>query len=102
MFGIIPRQILSLARDQMETCLLSTQHRNRLLLSPMRSKTRLPVGPRSSTRSWGQELRSLRLSELDESATAWNSIHSMSMLSFAAGSAARNAKLFTLSRERAL
>jgi hypothetical protein len=34
--------------------------------------------------------------------TAWNSIHFMWMLSFAAGSVGLNAKLFTLSRERAL
>ena len=82
--------------------MLSTQHQNRLLLSPMRSKTRPLVGLWFSTRSSGQELRSLRLSGLDESATAWNSIHFMSMLSFAAGSVGLNAKLFTLSRERAL
>jgi hypothetical protein len=43
MFGTILRQTLSLARDRTEICLLSTQHQNRLLLSPMRSKTRPPV-----------------------------------------------------------
>ena len=43
-----------------------------------------------------------RLSALAESVTAWNPIPFMSMLSFADGSAAPNAKRFTFSRERAL